>query len=131
MSTAGFERGLMLRSPARFQATARRLVELYRAHAEDAAPELRSAVARAWMKTEAYCLNTYWTATRLMEGGTIGSPHVASGASVYYTWQSAQVLRRGRLSAGAPVIRVAQSAHSNLSPPGVLKRLAKVSEMSA
>ena len=31
MSTAGFERGLMLRSPARFQNTARKLVELYRA----------------------------------------------------------------------------------------------------
>ena len=29
MATAGFERGLMLRSPARFQNTARRLVELY------------------------------------------------------------------------------------------------------
>ena len=30
MATAGFERGLMLRSPARFQNTARKLVELYR-----------------------------------------------------------------------------------------------------
>ena len=73
MATAGFERGLMLRSPARFQATAARLIELYRAHADTAEPSLRDAVARAWMKTEAYCLNTYWTATRLMEGGSIGS----------------------------------------------------------
>ena len=32
MATAGFERGLMLRSPARFQQTARQLVELYRAY---------------------------------------------------------------------------------------------------
>ena len=30
MATAGFERGLMLRSPARFQATAHRLVQLYK-----------------------------------------------------------------------------------------------------
>ena len=30
MATAGFERGLMLRSPARFQQTAKRLVELYK-----------------------------------------------------------------------------------------------------
>ena len=30
MATAGFERGLMLRSPARFQDTARKLVELYK-----------------------------------------------------------------------------------------------------
>src|SRR5689334_21628446 len=29
MATAGFERGLMLRSPARFQQTAKALVELY------------------------------------------------------------------------------------------------------
>ncbi|MCH6564214.1 MAG: acyl-CoA dehydrogenase family protein, partial [Myxococcales bacterium] len=30
MATAGFERGLMLRSPSRFQNTARQLIELYR-----------------------------------------------------------------------------------------------------
>jgi alkylation response protein AidB-like acyl-CoA dehydrogenase len=73
MATAGFERGLMLRSPARFQATAARLVGLYRRHADTASPELGDAVTRAWMKAEAYCLNTYWTATRLMQGGSIGS----------------------------------------------------------
>ncbi len=73
MATAGFERGLMLRSPARFQATAARLVELYRQHADSADPSLRAAVARAWMRAESYALNTYWTATRLMEGGKIGA----------------------------------------------------------
>ncbi len=73
MSTAGFERGLMLRSPARFQATAARLVELYRRHAAEADPALRDAVVRAWMKAEAYCLATYRTATRLIEGGRIGA----------------------------------------------------------
>jgi alkylation response protein AidB-like acyl-CoA dehydrogenase len=36
MATAGFERGLMLRSPGRFQATAKRLVELYRKHDAEA-----------------------------------------------------------------------------------------------
>src|SRR6056300_309652 len=35
MATAGFERGLMLRSPARFQQATRRLVDLYRAHSTD------------------------------------------------------------------------------------------------
>lgn len=73
MATAGFERGLMLRSPARFQATAARLVELYRRHADEADPSLRDAVARAWMGAEAYCLNTYQTASRLMQGGSIGA----------------------------------------------------------
>jgi alkylation response protein AidB-like acyl-CoA dehydrogenase len=73
MATAGFERGLMLRSPARFQHTAHRLVELHKHHAETADPSLRDAVIRAWMDAEAYALNTYRTASRLIEGGTIGS----------------------------------------------------------
>ena len=72
MATAGFERGLMLRSPARFQATAQRLVELYRRHADEAEPGLAAAVAQAWMDAEAYALHTYMTATRLMAGGSIG-----------------------------------------------------------
>jgi len=73
MATAGFERGLMLRSPARFQSTAARLVSLYKAHAADADPSLRDAVTRAWMDAEAYCLNTYRTASRLVAGGAIGA----------------------------------------------------------
>src|SRR3546814_17486503 len=35
MATAGFERGLMLRSPARFQQTARNLVDLSRRHRDE------------------------------------------------------------------------------------------------
>lgn len=73
MATAGFERGLMLRSPARFQATARRLVELYRQNADRADGSVRAAVAKAWLHAEAYTLNTYATATRLMAGGHIGA----------------------------------------------------------
>jgi alkylation response protein AidB-like acyl-CoA dehydrogenase len=72
MATAGFERGLMLRSPARFQAAAQRLLELYRRHADEAEPGVAAAVAQAWMDAEAYALNTYMTATRLMAGGAIG-----------------------------------------------------------
>jgi len=76
MATAGFERGLMLRSPARFQNTARKLVELYReTAAKDARvdPGLRDTVARCWMDAEAYALNTYQTVSRLLEGGKIGA----------------------------------------------------------
>jgi len=73
MATAGFERGLMLRSPARFQATAARLVELYKRHGDQADPCLRDAVIRAWTSAEAYCLNTYQTASRLIAGGSIGA----------------------------------------------------------
>ena len=72
MATAGFERGLMLRSPARFQVTAHRLLELYRRHAGSAEPGLAAAVIQAWMDSEAYALNTYMTAARLMAGGSIG-----------------------------------------------------------
>ena len=76
MATAGFERGLMLRSPARFQSTARRLVELYResaARGDAIDPSLRDAVAKSWMDAEAYALNTYQTVSRLLSGGTIGA----------------------------------------------------------
>jgi alkylation response protein AidB-like acyl-CoA dehydrogenase len=78
MATAGFERGLMLRSPARFQRTAQRLVALYRETAASAAgaalePDLRNLVARCWMDAEAYALNTYQTVSRLLAGGKIGA----------------------------------------------------------
>lgn len=73
MSTAGFERGLMLRSPARFQETARRLIKLYQeneARIDD--PIIKDKVLKAYMDAEAYTLNTYMTASRLMNGGSIG-----------------------------------------------------------
>jgi alkylation response protein AidB-like acyl-CoA dehydrogenase len=73
MATAGFERGLMLRSPARFQATARRLVELYRANAAACEPALRDLVVRCWLDAEAYTLETYRTVSRLLTGGRIGA----------------------------------------------------------
>lgn len=72
MSTAGFERGLMLRSPARFQVAAAKLVDLYRARAGAADPALGAAVAQAWMDADAYALSIYATASRLMAGGAIG-----------------------------------------------------------
>ncbi|MFK7730434.1 MAG: acyl-CoA dehydrogenase family protein [Pseudomonadales bacterium] len=74
MATAGFERGLMLRSPARFQETARRLVDLYVENQEsaDQDPAIREAVLQAYMQAEAYALTTYQTACRLNQGGKIG-----------------------------------------------------------
>ena len=63
----------MLRSPARFQATAARLVELYRRRSREADPSLADAVVRAWMDAEAYALSTYMTASRLIAGGSIGA----------------------------------------------------------
>ena len=72
MATAGFERGLMLRSPARFQDTARRLVELYREHEATAEPALRDVVVDCWSQAEAYTLETYRTVSRLLRGEKIG-----------------------------------------------------------
>ena len=72
MATAGFERGLMLRSPARYQVAAAKLVELYRANENGVDPALRAEVARAWMNADAYALSIYATASRLMAGAKIG-----------------------------------------------------------
>lgn len=73
MATAGFERGLMLRSPARFQQATRRLVDLYRAHSTDILdPSVEDDVVRCYVDAEAYALSTYQTASRLLKGGSIG-----------------------------------------------------------
>ena len=73
MATAGFERGLMLRSPARFQDTARRLVELYRAEGGEGCDRVGEEVVRCWLGAEAYTLETYRTVSRLLSGGRIGA----------------------------------------------------------
>jgi alkylation response protein AidB-like acyl-CoA dehydrogenase len=76
MATAGSERGLSLRSPARYTEAAGRLVDLYAARADAdaaAAGHLADAVAQAWIDAEAYRLNTFWTATRVREGGSVGA----------------------------------------------------------
>ena len=85
MATAGFERGLLLRSPARFQYTARRLVELYKANREvaDRDPSIRDAVIEAWTGTEAYALAAYHTVGRLAKGARIGAE--ASTNKIYWS----------------------------------------------
>jgi hypothetical protein len=70
MATTGSERGLTLRSPGRFLATAARLIELYRSHP---APRLRERITEAWMRAEAYRLFTLDTVTRLAGGAVMGA----------------------------------------------------------
>lgn len=76
MATTGSERGLTLRSPGRFMAAAARLADLYRRQADDGAldadPTVRDAVVRAWIDADAYRWQTFWTVTRLMDGGQTG-----------------------------------------------------------
>lgn len=75
MATAGFERGLLLRSPARYLRSAQKLVELYRHHqaSADRDPSIREAVVRAWMGAQAYSLASYHTVSRLKKGARIGA----------------------------------------------------------
>jgi alkylation response protein AidB-like acyl-CoA dehydrogenase len=75
MATTDSERGLSLRSPARYTEAAGRLVALYRERAATdpaAAGRAADAVARAYMDAEAYRLHTYWTVTRVLGGGRVG-----------------------------------------------------------
>ncbi len=71
MNTTSNERGMSLRSPARFTAPAQRLVAAWREAGED--PDLAGRVADAWIKAQAYRLHTFGTATRLAAGGELGA----------------------------------------------------------
>lgn len=70
MSTASNERGLSLRSPGRFLASARRLVELADGVTDTA---LTDRVVNAWIGARAYELHTWQTVTRLTDGGELGA----------------------------------------------------------
>jgi alkylation response protein AidB-like acyl-CoA dehydrogenase len=73
MATAGFERGLMLRSPARYQASAKRLAALYCERGQHLGQGVRDAVTQCWMDADAYALAIYEMASRLDAGGSIGA----------------------------------------------------------
>ena len=78
MATAGFERGLLLRSPARFQAAAARLVKLYKAHKDRLSSGVREQVIQAWMSTERFCAATYQLVARVQAGASISSESSAN-----------------------------------------------------
>ncbi|MFE0135541.1 acyl-CoA dehydrogenase family protein [Streptomyces sp. NPDC059037] len=73
MSTTGNERGLTLRSPGRFVASAERLVREWRAHGDPADTALRDRVADAVIGARAYQLFTWANASRFAAGETIGA----------------------------------------------------------
>jgi alkylation response protein AidB-like acyl-CoA dehydrogenase len=75
MATTGSERGLTLRSPGRFLATAQRLIDLYEDlyEAGEHHPELRDRLVAAWIDAEAYRWQTFWTVTRLVDGHPAGA----------------------------------------------------------
>ena len=72
MATAGFERGLLLRSPARYQVAVSKLIALYQAHKDRLPAAMGERVAKCWMDAEAYALAIYAMVSRLDKGGKIG-----------------------------------------------------------
>src|SRR3954469_25857324 len=75
MATTGSERGLTLRSPGRFLATVRRLVELAQSEPEALASDsaLPHAVVDSYIDAEAYQLQTLQTVTRISHGEGVGT----------------------------------------------------------
>ncbi|WP_447041506.1 acyl-CoA dehydrogenase family protein [Streptomyces sp. DSM 118878] len=73
MSTTGNERGLTLRSPGRFLATADRLARRWRAQGDPTDTALRDRVADAVIGARAYELFTWASASRFAAGETIGA----------------------------------------------------------
>lgn len=80
MATAGFERALLLRSPARYMRTAQRLMELYKKYQDkaDRNPAVRDGVLKAWMGAQAYNLGSYNIVARLNDGASIGAESSAN-----------------------------------------------------
>jgi alkylation response protein AidB-like acyl-CoA dehydrogenase len=72
MATTSSERGLSLRSPGRFVATAARLVDLYHRYRDRSDPVLRTEVIQAWMDAQVYRWFTFQTVTRMAQGESIG-----------------------------------------------------------
>lgn len=109
-SMASGARGLMLRSPARFQATAQALLRLYQRHQAEVNqdPSLRDAVLRAWMDAEAYALMAYRIAALTSRGK---QPSAQMGLHKIFWSELDQMMHdtalqilgaRGELVAGAP-----------------------------
>jgi alkylation response protein AidB-like acyl-CoA dehydrogenase len=73
MATTSSERGLTLRSPGRFMATASRLIDLYHRYRDRSDPVLRDRVIQAWIDAQAYRWFTFQTVTRMLQGEPIGS----------------------------------------------------------
>jgi alkylation response protein AidB-like acyl-CoA dehydrogenase len=81
MSSAGHERGLTLRSPGRFMATARRLIELWQRTGDPADSALADRVTDAWIGARAYQLHGYRIASESADsvGGHAPGVHASLG----------------------------------------------------
>ncbi len=100
MATTGSERGLTLRSPGRFLATAHRLRELARARPEQLTGRLRDAVVDVSMRAEAYQLFTLAQVSELVAGAHDRGRSRASPSSTGPSWTCSRTAPRSRC--GAP-----------------------------
>ena len=73
MATVSAERGLTLRSPGRFMATAQRLLALHRERDVNESLQVRDEIVRAWIDAEAYRWQTFQTVTRMTDGESLGA----------------------------------------------------------
>ena len=103
MATAGFERGLMLRSPARFQQTAAKLLSLYLENESTCSPAIQAKIVDAWAQSESYALSIYHTASKLMDGGSIGSE--SSLGKIFWS-ELDYMMHETALCAQTPLFRV-------------------------
>lgn len=99
MATAGFERGLLLRSPARFQEAAKRLVELYRQHKSRLSTGMGEQVLNAFMAAERFCAATYHLVARLEAGASISSE--ASANKIFWSELDRHIHRTAMIIMGA------------------------------
>ena len=87
MATTGSERGLTLRSPGRFLATARRLIDLARERVAVADTATRDRIVDAWIDAEAYRWQTFATVTDIVDGKAAG----AASSMVKLFWSELDV----------------------------------------
>jgi hypothetical protein len=73
MATTSAERGLTLRSPGRFMATAQRLLALQRERESFESPQVRDEIVKAWIDAEAYRWQTFQAVTRMTDGERLGA----------------------------------------------------------
>jgi alkylation response protein AidB-like acyl-CoA dehydrogenase len=73
MATATSERGLTLRSPGRFQATATRLVARAKEHSATLSDRVADRLVDAWIDAEAYALYTLGDVSGVVEGRSPGA----------------------------------------------------------
>ncbi len=102
MATAGFERGLLLRSPARFQAAAQRLVKLYQTHKHRLSDGVKEQVLQAWRDTERFNAATYALVARVQSGISVSSE--ASANKLFWSEMDKHLHRTAMSIMGAQAI---------------------------